>query len=97
MRSRIYRWYREIQTVEIQVERSHSPEEVRLQLAELDRIEQDVTKVSVPLSFHDELYDLRMHLGLVRDRLRQLLAGQNRQGAPGAQPTPGSRGPKARA
>ena len=26
-------------------------------------------KVSVPLSYADELYSLRLHIGLVRDRL----------------------------
>jgi hypothetical protein len=79
MRSRIYRWYREIQAVELQAEQSRSAELIERQLAELDRIEQDVTKVSIPLSFHDELYDLRMHLGLVRDRLREVQAGRNPQ------------------
>lgn len=79
MRSRIYRWYREIQAVEIQVEQSRSADVIALQLAELDRIEQDVTKVSVPLSFHDELYDLRMHLGLVRSRLREEQSARDRQ------------------
>jgi len=79
MRSRIYRWYREIQAVEMQLEQSGEMENVNRQLAELDRIERDVTKVSVPLSFHDELYDLRMHLGLVRDRLRQVQAERSQQ------------------
>ena len=79
MRSRIYRWYREIQAVEMQLEQSGEMENVNRQLAELDRIERDVTKVSVPLSFHDELYALRMHLGLVRDRLRQVQAERNQQ------------------
>mgnify|MGYP000567752393 CR=1 FL=1 len=43
-----------------------SPEELR---ERLDRLEAQVEKVSVPLSYADELYALRNHIGLVRQRL----------------------------
>ena len=38
-------------------------------LQKLDKLEEEVRKVSVPLSYADELYSLRLHIGLVRDRL----------------------------
>ena len=38
-------------------------------LKELDRIEQEAAKVEVPLSYTDELYNLRLHIQLVRDKI----------------------------
>lgn len=68
MRSRIYRWYRELEAIDLEMERGDAD---LGRLAErLDRIEQEVIRVSVPLSFAVELYDLRMHLALVRDQAR---------------------------
>ena len=67
MRSRIYRWYREIVAVDHQ---SHGTEDAtKASLKELERIEDEVTRVSVPLSYTDELYELRMHIALVRKKL----------------------------
>ena len=37
--------------------------------AELDRIENGVTRIKVPLHFSDQLYDLRGHIDLMRQRL----------------------------
>lgn len=69
IRSRIYRWYKELLSIdptghdELQAERLHEG------LAELARIEEEVAKVNVPLSYADQLYALRMHLQLVREKL----------------------------
>jgi hypothetical protein len=38
-------------------------------LQRLDEREEEVRKVSVPLSYADELYSLRLHIGLVRNKL----------------------------
>ena len=40
---------------------------IRTLLDDLDRIEGEIRKVHVPLSYSDELYNLRMHLALIRD------------------------------
>ena len=47
-------------------------------LAELDRIDQAVRRIRVPLNFSDQLYDLRGHIDLVRQRLLPSLAGRPR-------------------
>ena len=71
MRSRIYRWYERLQAVEGQLDRiAGEPERAEL-LAELDHIESDLRQVSVPLSFSDELYNLRLHLALIRDQVKR--------------------------
>ncbi|MEJ1353818.1 MAG: TAXI family TRAP transporter solute-binding subunit [Candidatus Sedimenticola sp. (ex Thyasira tokunagai)] len=70
MRYRIYRWYREILTVD---RRHNQPGgDIAASLNELARIEDEVSRVSVPLSYTEELYDLRLHIGLVREKLRTL-------------------------
>jgi hypothetical protein len=38
-------------------------------LRQLDIIEDEVRKVTVPLSYADELYDLRLHIDMVRNNL----------------------------
>ncbi len=71
MRSRIYRWYERLQAVERQLDQIAGEAERAELLAELDHIELDLRQVSVPLSYSDELYNLRLHLSLIRDQVRQ--------------------------
>ena len=69
MRKKIYRWYRELQALDTSSPASQSGATLELLLHKLDKLEEDVRKVSVPLSYADELYSLRLHIGLVRDKL----------------------------
>lgn len=67
MRARVYRWYDELERAE---ERLASGERgAGWAERELDRIEGEVQRVKVPLSFTDQLYHLRQHIDLVRRRL----------------------------
>ncbi len=72
MRSRIYRWYRELLEIDRQfyLDSPDSDDSNRL-LAELDKIERGISEIHVPLSFAEELYDLRLHVTLVRERLEK--------------------------
>ena len=63
VRSRIYRWYDELSRVDIALVEGVN----QTLLDELDRIENEIRKVHVPLSYADELYSLRMHVALIRD------------------------------
>lgn len=70
VRSRIYRWYRELQAVD---DLSHgkqlsSAERDELE-KELERIENEVNKVKTPLSYADQLYHLLVHIELVRNKV----------------------------
>ena len=69
VRRKIYRWYVELRALDVAGPEKLDTEQLQQLLQKLDRIEFDVRKVSVPLSYTDELYDLRQHIGLVRDRL----------------------------
>ena len=83
IRSRVYRWYGQLRTVEQQVE--SAPEATRMQVYEaqlkrLDEIEELVNQISIPLSFADGLYGLRSHIQFVRKRIQFLME----EGAPAA-------------
>lgn len=71
MRRRINRWYRDLDAAEHNLKPGMSDDEVERQLAELDRIEQNVRQLSVPLSYADSVYTLRLHIALLRDELRE--------------------------
>ena len=65
IRSRIFRWYRQLREVETAIGKRPNDELLR----ELEAIEQRVEKVTVPLSYADELYALRTHIQMVAERL----------------------------
>ena len=68
LRSRVYRWYAHLRAVEQALESPHAD---LAQLAqELERIDAQTERIGLPLSFTNELYDLRAHIELVRKRLR---------------------------
>ncbi len=77
MRSRVFRWYRQLRAVEAAIGKRPNAE---LQ-AELDAIEKRVEQVTVPLSYADELYALRQNIRMVAARLVEPAA---RAGAPAA-------------
>jgi hypothetical protein len=66
VRSRIFRWYGQLRDVEDGIG-TRAPDEL---LRELAGIEQRVERVTVPLSYADELYALRTHIQMVGNRLR---------------------------
>ena len=66
IRARIYRWYRELLELDPLL---NDKANIELSLAELDRIETEVSKIEVPMSYADQLYHLRVHLELIRTKL----------------------------
>ncbi len=75
VRSRIYRWYGQLRAVERAVEEAE-PETRRQvldeQIERLNDIERRVNRLTVPLSFAEELYGLRSHIEFVRTRIEWL-------------------------
>jgi hypothetical protein len=68
VRSRVFRWYGQLRAVEDQVGHRNPGELAR----ELDALEKRVEHIAVPLAYVDELYALRTHIHLVRNRLQAL-------------------------
>ena len=67
IRSRIFRWYRNLRQIERDHEGGKSASEL---LGTLDKLEARVAAIAVPLSYTDEVYTLRTHIDLVRERLK---------------------------
>ncbi|MES2114742.1 MAG: TAXI family TRAP transporter solute-binding subunit [Pseudomonadota bacterium] len=79
IRSRVYRWYGQLRTVEQALEEAQSLGAQRMeiyaaQLVRLNEIEEMVNQISIPLSFADGLYGLRSHINFVRERVLGLLS-----------------------
>jgi hypothetical protein len=67
IRSRVFRWYGQLRDIEqrLQAQPDQAPDLAR----ELDALDEKVGRISVPLSYADELYALRANIGLVRARV----------------------------
>jgi len=67
IRSRVFRWYRQLRDIEDAISRDAAPQAELLE--DLNRLDAKVERISVPLAYTDELYSLRSHIVLVRARL----------------------------
>jgi TRAP-type uncharacterized transport system substrate-binding protein len=72
VRSRIYRWYGALMSLEREMMNEPTAEKRAELNQRLDEIEQGVNRIKVPLSFADQAYVLRVHIGFVRQRLDAL-------------------------
>jgi hypothetical protein len=67
IRSRVFRWYGQLREIESRLD--SEPGLAVALVAELDQMEERVGKITVPLSYTDELYALRNHIHLVRRKM----------------------------
>lgn len=67
VRSRVFRWYGRLREIENELETGKA--DAAELLKSLNALEAQAEKVSVPLSYADELYALRNHIHLVRKKL----------------------------
>jgi hypothetical protein len=68
VRSRIFKWYAQLREIE---SRAAESQDTRTLIAELDQMDRHAEKISVPLSYTDELYALRTNIQLVRNTLQR--------------------------
>jgi hypothetical protein len=69
IRSKIYRWYATVREIDVAVQSRDSSRDGTRLLERLDDLEREVASVSVPLSYTGELYNLRLHIGFLRDEI----------------------------
>ena len=74
-RSRIYRWYAKLKEVELNLDEQFPAEKLTELLTQLDQIESAVNRMNTPLAYTDNLYAFRQNVNLVRQRVRDRLAG----------------------
>jgi TRAP-type uncharacterized transport system substrate-binding protein len=89
LRSRVFRWYAHLRAVEHAIERPDA--DLPALRAQLERIDRQVEHIGLPLSYTNELYQLRSHIHLVRRRLAALAGDEAPTPAP--TPTPAARSP----
>ena len=71
MRARILHWYGDMARIEIQARAAATPAEQAEALAQLDEIDDEVSKVSVPTSYRDMYYTLRFHIDVISGHLQR--------------------------
>jgi TRAP transporter TAXI family solute receptor len=72
-RRKLYRWYRELKELEMQVAESPQPEECERLRTRLDRIEASINNIRVPLAFFPDVYRLKDDVNLVRGKLARCI------------------------
>jgi TRAP-type uncharacterized transport system substrate-binding protein len=73
IRSRIFRWYRDLRQIEEELAGGKKPGAELLE--RLNTLDSKVERILVPLAYTDELYALRSAIALVRERLLALKDG----------------------
>lgn len=73
IRSKIYRWYKELQEVDdIMHEQQLSAKKIETLQNNLLQIQNEVNKVQTPLSYADQVYNLLIHIDLVKKNLSSI-------------------------
>lgn len=72
IRARIYRWYRYLREIDRRLDENTGSAELSREIERLESLEAELSRVEVPLSYYNELYELHLHLNYVIRRLRQL-------------------------
>ncbi len=72
IRRSIIRWYKEIQAVDIALDEADAKAQLDELAERMDRVEHEVTLLQVPLGYVDQVYNLRLHIGLIREKLERL-------------------------
>ncbi|MEO7128737.1 MAG: C4-dicarboxylate ABC transporter substrate-binding protein, partial [Rhodoferax sp.] len=67
VRRRVFRWYARLRDIEARIDAEPAKRDVMLE--DLDHLDRVVNHVAVPLSYANELYALRNHIDLVRQKL----------------------------
>jgi hypothetical protein len=77
VRRKIYRWYKYLRAVDLDLANPHTPVDIPRIEAHLAELEQELNGVNVPLSYMDEFYHLKVHIALVREKLGPAVAGSS--------------------
>jgi TRAP transporter TAXI family solute receptor len=71
-RRKIYMWYSDLRDIDKKLANGLSGAALEAELARLKKIEHQVAHVDVPLSYMEEFYHLRAHLGMLQEHLTEL-------------------------
>ncbi|WP_043308616.1 TAXI family TRAP transporter solute-binding subunit [Pseudomonas sp. ML96] len=69
IRARIYRWYKHLREIDQQLYKGSLNGDIGAEIERLEKLEDELARVEVPLSYSSELYELHMHLRYMIERL----------------------------
>ena len=77
MRRKIYRWYRKLADLEPGTPADAANVSMANVLIQLDEIESQVTQLAVPMFFTKDVYNLRLHIDMLRGHFTNRASGTN--------------------
>ena len=80
-RRRLLHWYAQLRALESSFDSSTNHKHLISKLAEVERIEDAVSKIHFPLAFSDQVYNLRSHIDIVRQKIASRLRSSGRVAA----------------
>ena len=68
-RRRLFYWYAQLKALEASFDTDQTGKHLAQKQAEIERIEEAVSHIRFPLTFSDQLYNLRSHIDIVRRKI----------------------------
>jgi TRAP transporter TAXI family solute receptor len=81
MRARVFRWYAQLREVDKLIHQGNIQTELKEQIERLHRLQDELTRVDVPLSYAHELYSLHLHVRYMINRLESMRTGAQESGS----------------
>jgi TRAP transporter TAXI family solute receptor len=81
MRRRLLHWYSQLKALEASFDASPSDKHLLEKQIEIERIEDAVSRIRFPLTFTDQLYNLRSHIDIVRRKITSRANARGRMAA----------------
>jgi hypothetical protein len=78
MRRRLFYWYAQLKKLEASFDASPVNQHLAETQADIERIEEAVSHIQFPLTFSDQLYNLRSHIDIVRRKIASRNSAQAR-------------------
>ena len=68
-RRRLFYWYAKLKALEASFDAGPMDQHLADKQAEIERIEEAVSHIRIPLTFSDQVYNLRSHIDIVRRKI----------------------------
>jgi TRAP-type uncharacterized transport system substrate-binding protein len=69
IRSKIYRWYRILREIDLKLNQADAGADFADDVARLRNLDEELSEVSVPLSYMEEFYNLRLHVAYLLEKV----------------------------
>ncbi len=79
IRRRIFKWYKHLKALDMEAYEITSRAEADEMLKKLEILDRQVLETSVPLSYTDYIYSLRIHVRMIQDRLEKVCCDDDKK------------------